>query len=76
VADNESKAVAELLKLAGPLELLRIAPIPEAARLSSLSDDALHKYHRDKMVDLGARRKGMRVVDALMLRSRDRPTVT
>ena len=71
---NISPAVAELLKLAGPVELLRIAPLPEAARLSSLSDDSLVRHHRDKLVDLGPRRKGMRVIDALLIKqARDGP---
>jgi hypothetical protein len=74
--DNISQAVKELVKLAGPIELLRIAPLPEAARLSSLSDDSLVRYHGDKLIDLGPKRRGMRVIDALMLRrTRDGPVV-
>ena len=67
--DNDlSQAVRELLKIAGPVELLRVAPLPEAARLSSLSDDSLRRYHADKLVELGPRRSGMRVIDALLIK--------
>ena len=72
--DNVSQAVKELLKIAGPVELLRVAPMPEAKRLSSLSDDHIRRHHRDKLVDLGGKRKGMRVIDALLIRrTRDGP---
>lgn len=50
------------------LERLRIAPMPEASRLSSLSEDSLRRNHRDKIIKLSPRREGMRVEDALMLR--------
>jgi hypothetical protein len=73
-ADDVSKVVQELLKIAGPIELLRVATMPEAERLSSLSDDSLRRYHADKLVDLGPRRTGMRVIHALLIRhARDRP---
>ncbi len=49
----------------------RIVPIPEAARLSSLSVDTLNRNHRDKFVRLSERRFGMRLRDALMLKSED-----
>jgi hypothetical protein len=49
------------------LELERIAPMPEAEHLSSLSEYTLRRHHADKIIDLSPRRQGMRVRDALML---------
>jgi hypothetical protein len=49
------------------LELQRIAPLSEAAKLSGLSEDSLKRHHRDKIKQLSPRRLGMRVRDALML---------
>lgn len=49
------------------LELLRIAPMPEASRISSASEDNLCRNHRDKIVHISPRRIGMRVFDALMI---------
>jgi len=60
--------VSRLLKSMSPLELLRIAPMPECEHLSSLSAETLRRQHRDKVKDLSGRRQGMRVIDALMLR--------
>lgn len=50
-----------------PIELHRIAPLPEAERLSGLSERSLRRYHGEKIVKLSPRRDGMRVGDALML---------
>jgi hypothetical protein len=47
--------------------LLRIAEIPEAARLAGLSRDSLLREHPDKIIRLSPRRLGMRVVHALMI---------
>jgi hypothetical protein len=60
--------VDRLLKMLPPLELLRIAEMPEASRLAGLSGDTLEREHPDKIVRLSKRRKGMRVAHALMLR--------
>ena len=60
--------VSQLLTLMTPIELLRIVEMEEAERLSSLSADTLGREHKDKVVNLSARRNGMRVVHALMLR--------
>ena len=49
------------------LELERIAPLSEAARLSSLSEESLKRNHKEKIIQLGPRRLGMRVRHALML---------
>jgi hypothetical protein len=60
--------VTRLLQIIPPLELLRVAPMPEAERLSSLSEDTIVREHSDKIVRLSKRRTGMRVIHALMLR--------
>jgi len=49
------------------IELQRIAPLAEAARLSGLSIDSLKRHHRAKFIQLSDRRFGMRVAHALML---------
>lgn len=50
-----------------PLELARVAPMPEAAHLSSVSEDSLLRNHSKKVLKLGPRRNGMRVLDALTI---------
>jgi hypothetical protein len=45
----------------------RILTLGEASRLSSLSVDTLRRKHRNKFIQLGERRLGMRRRDALML---------
>ena len=50
-----------------PLELARIAPLPEASKLAGVSEDSLKRNHREKIIQVGPRRLGMRVRDALML---------
>jgi hypothetical protein len=50
-----------------PLELWRIAKMPEAERLSSASEDTLRREHPDKIVKVSKRRDGMRVGHALMI---------
>jgi hypothetical protein len=49
------------------LELERIAPLPEAARLCGLSPDTIKRRYPDKIIRLSPRRLGMRVKHALML---------
>ena len=49
------------------LELNRIVRLPEAGRLSGLSEDSLRRNHSDKIVRLGPRAIGMRVGHALHL---------
>jgi hypothetical protein len=68
MATSADQIVDRLLKMLPPLELLRIAEMPEAARLAGLSGDTLEREHPDKIVRLSKRRKGMRVAHALMLR--------
>jgi hypothetical protein len=63
-------SLSEIIKSLGSLsaiELARIAPLAEAARLSGLSEDSLRRNYRHKLIELGPRRLGMRVRDALML---------
>jgi hypothetical protein len=55
-----------------PVELARIAPLDEASRLSSLSEDSLLRHHADKLVRPSPRRIGMRVGDALMLGAKNK----
>jgi hypothetical protein len=71
MATPADQVVDRLLKLLPPLELLRIAEMPEASRLAGLSGDTLEREHSDKIVRLSKRRKGMRVAHALMLREPD-----
>ena len=66
-AHDDSDPVGRLLQLFTPLELMRIAPMSEAERLSSLSEDTLRRRHPDKVRKLSKRRSGMRVVDALLV---------
>jgi hypothetical protein len=68
MATPADQVVDRLLKMLPPLELLRIAEMPEASRLAGLSGDTLEREHPDKIVRLSKRRKGMRVAHALMLR--------
>jgi hypothetical protein len=65
---SSADPVTTLLKTIPALELLRFASMPEAERLSGLSEDSLRRHHRDKIKKLSPRRDGIRVIDALMLR--------
>jgi hypothetical protein len=49
------------------LERERIASLSEAARLRGVSEDSLKRNDRNKILQLGPRRLGMRVKHALML---------
>ena len=49
------------------LELERIASLNEAAHLRGVSVDTLIRTDSEKIIELGPRRKGMRVKHALML---------
>jgi hypothetical protein len=49
------------------IEMERIVPLKEAARLAGCSADTLKRNHRDKIVQISDRRIGMRVRDALQL---------
>jgi hypothetical protein len=60
--------IDRIVKMLPPLELLRIAEMPETEHLSGLSTDTWEREHPDKIVRLSKRRKGVRVVHALLLR--------
>jgi hypothetical protein len=62
----------DLTKLSA-IELARIIPLAEAARLSSLSDDVWRREHADKLIKLSPRRVGVRLADALMIRRSPSP---
>jgi hypothetical protein len=62
MSDDDDK-----LPLPSPIELQRIAPMPEASRLSGISEDSLRRHHADKIIHISPRRDGMRVGHALML---------
>jgi hypothetical protein len=47
------------------IEQRRIIPLSEVARLTSLSVDSLKRNHSDKIRQLGPRRIGMSLADAL-----------
>jgi hypothetical protein len=58
---------AEVLEGISAVELARIVPLAEAARLSGMSEDTLRRHYRDKLIQLTAHRLGMRIRDALLL---------
>jgi hypothetical protein len=47
------------------VEMRRIVPLPEAAKLCRLSTDTLRRRHRNLFVRLSPRRIGMRIGDVL-----------
>jgi hypothetical protein len=49
------------------LELLRIAPLKECARLAGVSEDSLKRNHPTLIRKIGPRRLGMRIQDVLRL---------
>jgi hypothetical protein len=53
--------------LSAEIEMARIVPLKEAARLAGCSADTLKRNHPDKIVQISDRRVGMRVRDALQL---------
>jgi hypothetical protein len=57
----------ELTPLDLAVELHRIVPLEEAARLSSMSVDTIKRRHRDKFIALSERRQGLRLKDVLFL---------
>ena len=63
---SEKTSVPELPELT-PLELNRIARLPEASRLSGVSEDSLRRNHSDKIIRLGPRAIGIRVGHCLQL---------
>jgi len=51
------------------IEQNRIVLLPEAARLAGVSIDTLRRYHSDKFIRLSKQRQGMRLRDALMMKT-------
>jgi hypothetical protein len=51
------------------IELQRIVSLREASRLSGLSIDTIKRRHRDKIINLSLRRRGIRICDALMMKT-------
>jgi hypothetical protein len=49
------------------LELMRIVTIDKAAELAGMSRSTLMRNHADKVIRISAKRRGMRVRDALMI---------
>jgi hypothetical protein len=49
------------------IELERVVPLQEAARLKSVSIDTLKRRYADKIIDLSPRRRGMKLKHALGL---------
>ena len=45
----------------------RLDALPEVERLTSLSRDSLTRHHKDKIVALSPRRRGMKLRDALAI---------
>ena len=67
MGDINDPVVAGLLKNLSPLELLRVAKMPEAERLSGTSADTLKRKYPHLIVQISERRLGMRVGHALLL---------
>ena len=49
------------------LELERVLSMPEVEEITSLSVDSLNRHHREKIVELSPRRRGMKLKDALAI---------
>ena len=67
MGDITDPVVAELLRNLSPLELLRVAKMPEAERLSGTSADTLKRKYPQWVVQISERRLGMRVGHALLI---------
>ena len=62
-----NKSTAKRAEGLSKLELERIVSLSEAARLSGLSEDTWEREHRDRIIRLSQRRRGVRVKHALFL---------
>jgi hypothetical protein len=49
------------------LELERVLPMSEVEEITSLSVDSLNRHHKEKIVELSPRRRGMKLKDALAI---------
>jgi hypothetical protein len=50
-----------------PLELMRVAAMPEIERLTGLSHHVIKRHYADKIVRVSPRRIGMRIKDVLAI---------
>jgi hypothetical protein len=62
-----TKTTAQGLPKVPELELNRIVRLPEASRLSGVSEDSLRRNYADKIIRLGPRAVGIRVGHCLHL---------
>jgi hypothetical protein len=53
------------------LELERIIPLAEVEKITSLSHDSLGRHHKDKIIHLSPRRRGMKLRDVLAINGSD-----
>jgi hypothetical protein len=49
------------------LELERVLPMTEVEEITSLSGDSINRHHKEKIVDLSPRRRGMKLKDVLAI---------
>jgi hypothetical protein len=49
------------------LELERVLSMSEVEEITSLSVDSLNRHHKEKIVELSPRRRGMKLKDALAI---------
>ena len=49
------------------LELERVLPMPKVEEITSLSVDSLKRHHKDKIVNLSPRRRGMKLKHSLAI---------
>jgi hypothetical protein len=49
------------------LELERVLPMSEVEEITSLSIDSINRHHKEKVVELSPRRRGMKLKDALAI---------
>jgi hypothetical protein len=49
------------------LELERVLSMPEVEEITSLSVDSLNRHHKEKIVELSPRRRGMKLRNALAI---------
>jgi hypothetical protein len=62
--------VAELVARLGPVKLLSIIPLSEAESCSSLDEDTIRRLFPELIIQISARRSGMRLIHALLLAPR------
>jgi hypothetical protein len=63
-----TQRIAMTYQLPAERELDRNISLQEAEKISNLSPDSWKRNHRDKIIKLSARRVGIRLRDALMIK--------